>query len=412
MSLMSLDDALVRLLAGADAYLQTVPHAARVPASVPLADALGRVLATDIASTMSVPSAENSAMDGYALRAADVVAGGAGLVVSQRVAAGQVPTPLAPGTVARIFTGAQLPEGADTVVMQEDVRLIDGLACFDAVPQTGAHVRQVGCDIMEGSVILKAGDRLGAAHIALAASTGLDRLPVWPRVRVATFSTGDELVMPGEPLAPGKIYNSNRFLLRGLLAGLDVLHTDLGIVEDSLDATREVLRRAAADHDLIVTTGGVSVGEEDHVRPAVEAEGRIDLWALAIKPGKPLAFGAIRRDDGAEALFIGLPGNPVSSLITFALCVRPVLLRLAGVADVAPVRVASRADFAWTRGDRRREFLRARRNAQGGLDLFSNQLSAVLTSTVWADGIVDNPPGQTIAPGDTVQFIAFSDLLS
>jgi molybdopterin molybdotransferase len=413
MSLMSLDDALVRLLAGADAYLLTVPHAARTPASVPLSDALGRVLATDIASTISVPSVDNSAMDGYALRAADVVAGGPGLVVSQRIAAGQVPTPLEAGTVARIFTGAQIPDGADTVVMQEDVRLVDSLACFDAQPQAGAHVRGVGCDIMAGSTILKAGDRLGAAHIALAASTGLDRLPVWPRVRVATFSTGDELVMPGEPLAPGKIYNSNRFLLRGLLAGLDVTHTDLGIVEDSLAATREVLRRAAVDHDLIVTTGGVSVGEEDHVRPAVEAEGHIDLWALAIKPGKPLAFGAIsRQGDVGEALFIGLPGNPVSSLITFALCVRPVLLRLAGVADVSPVRVASRADFTWARGDRRREFLRARRNAQGGLDLFSNQLSAVLTSTVWADGIVDNPPGQTIAPGDTVQFIAFSDLLS
>lgn len=412
MSLMSLDDALVRLLAGADAYLQTVPHAARTPASVPLFDAFGRVLAADIASTMSVPSADNSEMDGYALRAADVQIGGPGLPVSQRVAAGQVPTPLTPGTVARIFTGAEIPEGADTVVMQENVRLVDGLACFDALPQAGAHVRRTGSDIVDGSVILKAGSRLGATHIALAASIGVDRLPVWPRVRVATFSTGDELVMPGEPLAPGKLYNSNRFLLRGLLAGLDVTHTDLGIVRDSLDATREVLRRAAVDHDLIVTTGGMSVGEEDHMRPAVEAEGRIDLWALAMKPGKPLAFGAVRRETGGEALFIGLPGNPVSSLVTFAVCVRPVLLRLAGVADVTPVRVASRADFSWPRGDRRREFLRARRNAQGGLDLFTNQMSSVLTSTVWADGLVDNPPGQTIAPGDTVQFIAFSDLLS
>jgi molybdopterin molybdotransferase len=412
MSLMSLDDALTRLLAGADAYLQALPPGARAPESVPLSDALGRVLASDIASTLSVPSADNSAMDGYAVRAADVRAGGPGLVVSQRIAAGHAPTPLEPGTAARIFTGAQLPPGADTVVMQEDVRLVDGLAHFDAVPQPGAFVNRAGCDIMAGSVILPAGCRLGAPHIALAASVGVDRLPVWPRVRVATFSTGDELVMPGQPLGPGKIYNSNRFLLRGLLAGLDVAHTDYGIVEDSLAATRDVLRRAAADHDLIVTTGGVSVGEEDHVRPAVQAEGRIDLWALAMKPGKPLAFGAIRRETGGEALFVGLPGNPVSSFVTFAVCVRPVLLHLAGATDAAPTRMPMRADFAWPRADRRREFLRVRRNAQGGLDLFSNQLSAVLTSTVWADGIIDNPPGQTIAPGDTVHFIAFSDLLS
>lgn len=412
MSLMSLDDALTRLLAGADAYLHALPSAARTPVSVPLSDARGRVLAADVASTLSVPSVDNSAMDGYAVRAADVQVGGPGLVVSQRIAAGHAPTPLEPGTVARIFTGAQLPPGADTVVMQEEVRLVDSLAHFDAAPQAGAYVNRTGCDIMAGSVILRAGSRLAAPHIALAASIGVDRLPVWPQVRVATFSTGDELVMPGEPLGPGKIYNSNRFLLRGMLAGLDVAHTDFGIVEDSLEATRDVLRRASVHHDLIVTTGGVSVGEEDHVRPAVEAEGRIDLWALAMKPGKPLAFGAVRREGGGEALFIGLPGNPVSSFVTFAVCVRPVLLRLAGVADVTPVRVPARADFSWPRGDRRREFLRARRNAHGGLDLFSNQLSAVLTSTVWADGVIDNPPGQTIAPGDTVQFIAFSDLLT
>jgi molybdopterin molybdotransferase len=412
MSLMSLDDALVRLLAGADAYLQALPAASRTPADVPLSEALGRVLAADVASTLSVPSADNSAMDGYAVRAADIQAGGPGLVVSQRIPAGHPPTPLAPGTVARIFTGAQLPPGADTVVMQEEVRIVDGLAHFDSVPPAGAFVNRLGCDIMAGSVILPAGSRLGAPHIALAASIGVATLPVWPQVRVATFSTGDELVMPGQPLAPGQIYNSNRFLLRGMLAGLDVAHTDFGIVEDSLDATREVLRRAAVDHDLIVTTGGVSVGEEDHVRPAVEAEGRIDLWALAMKPGKPLAFGAIRREGGGEALFVGLPGNPVSSFVTFAVCVRPVVLRIAGVPDVAPVRMPARADFAWPRADKRREFLRVRRNAQGGLDLFPNQLSAVLTSTVWADGVIDNPPGQTIAPGDTVQFIAFSDFLT
>jgi molybdopterin molybdotransferase len=196
-----------------------------------------------------------------------------------------------------------------------------------------------------------------------------------------------------------------------MLAALPVQHTDLGIVVDTLDATRATLREAAAHHDLIITSGGVSVGEEDHVKPAVEAEGHIDLWSLAIKPGKPLASGRVRRADASEAAFIGLPGNPVSSFVTFALFVRPLLLRMAGVEDVTPVRTPMRADFAWPKADRRREFLRVRRNADGGLDLFPNQLSSVLTSTVWGDGIIDNPAGQVIAKGDTVQFISFSDLL-
>lgn len=408
MTLISLDDALARLLDGADAYRR----AYLTPESVPLMDAFGRVLAEDIRSPISVPSHDNSAMDGYALRAADAAVAGTALVVSQRIPAGQVPVPLAAGTAARIFTGADIPPGADTVVMQEHVRVEGDKVVFDTPPKADVNVRRTGSDIEAGQVVLSAGTRLDARHVALAASTGVDTLQVWPQVRVATFSTGDELLMPGEPLVPGKIYNSNRFLFRGLLRGLDVLHTDFGIVEDSLDATREILRRAAAEHDLIVTSGGVSVGEEDHVRPAVEAEGRIDLWALAIKPGKPLAFGAVNRPEGkGEALFVGLPGNPVSSLVTFAVCGRALLLRLAGVSDVVAVGMPMRADFTWSKVEKRREFLRARRNAQGGLDLFVNQQSSVLTSTVWADGVIDNPPERTIAPGDTVRFIPFSELL-
>lgn len=403
--LLTMDEALERLLARA-----TPPTGATQ--DVDLMDATGRVLATDITSSINVPSVDNSSMDGYAVRTADGAALADGLPVSQRIPAGSVPTPLAPNTVARIFTGAEVPAGADAIIMQEQAVVDGDRVRFTVVPASGEWVRTVGCDIEAGSRILTAGMRLRPQDVALAASVGVATLAVRPRLRVATFFTGDELAMPGEPLAPGKIYNSNRYLLRGLLQALPVEHTDLGIVPDTLEATRDTLRRAAADNDLVITTGGVSVGEEDHVKPAVEAEGHLDLWNLAIKPGKPLAVGGVRRGDASEAAFIGLPGNPVSSLVTFAFFVRPLLLRLAGVADVTPVRVPMRADFVWPKGDRRREFLRVRRNLQGGLDLFPNQLSNVLTSTVWGDGVIDNPPGQTIAHGDMVQFISFADLLT
>jgi molybdopterin molybdotransferase len=261
-------------------------------------------------------------------------------------------------------------------------------------------------------VVLAAGTRLEAASLGLAASVGAGMLDVARRPRVALFSTGDELVMPGEPLKPGAIYNSNRFLLRGLLQALGCDVLDLGIVPDRLDATRDALRRAAGDCDLILTSGGVSMGEEDHLRPAVQAEGRLDLWQIAIKPGKPLAFGQVRRVGGSAAWFLGLPGNPVSSFVTFLLLVRPVLLRLQGATDLEPQALGLRADFNWPKPDRRREFLRVRLNAQGGLDLFPNQSSGVLTSAVWADGLVDNPSGQAIAVGDMVRFLPMTALMS
>ncbi|MGZ5817495.1 MAG: molybdopterin molybdotransferase MoeA, partial [Burkholderiaceae bacterium] len=229
--------------------------------------------------------------------------------------------------------------------------------------------------------------------------------------RIAVFFTGDELTMPGEPLKPGAIYNSNRFTLRGLLVNLHCDITDYGIVLDTLDATRETLRQAAQEHDLIITSGGVSVGEEDHIKPAVEAEGQLNMWQIAVKPGKPLAFGEINRATDGTAFFLGLPGNPVASFVTFLLFVRPFILRLQGMADVAPKTYSLRADFAWPKADKRNEFLRAKINAEGGLALFSNQSSAVLTSTVWGDGLVDNPPNQTIAQGDVVKFIPFSEVL-
>jgi molybdopterin molybdotransferase len=239
---------------------------------------------------------------------------------------------------------------------------------------------------------------------------GLASLPVHRKVRAALFSTGNELVMPGEPLPEGAIYNSNRFTLTGLLRMLGCDVEDLGIVPDTLAATRDALRRAAATSDLIVTSGGVSVGEEDHVKPAVDAEGRLDLWRIAMKPGRPLAFGAVRRTDG-EASFIGLPGNPVSSFVTFVLFVRPFVLRCQGVTQIDSHAYALRADFDWPRPDARREFLRVKLNASGGLDLFPNQSSGVLTSTVWGDGLVDNPPKQAIRRGDVVRFLPFSELL-
>ncbi len=377
-------------------------------------DVTGRVLAADQLSQLDVPPMDNTQMDGYAVRAADCASGQASLPVSQRIPAGHVGQPLQPGTVARIFTGAMIPEGADAVVMQEQCVLDDvsGKVTVNHAPKSGEWVRRAGEDIRAGSTILAAGTRLRAQELGLAASVGLASLPVFRRLRVAVFFTGDELTMPGEPLRPGAIYNSNRFTLRGLLQQLGCEVTDLGNVPDTLDATRDALRRAAAGHDLIVTSGGVSVGEEDHVKPAVEAEGRLDLWQIAIKPGKPLAFGEVNRaEDAGSAFFVGLPGNPVSSFVTFLIFVRPFILRLQGAQLAAPKRYPMRADFNWPKADRRNEFLRVKLNDQHGLELFPNQGSGVLTSTVWGDGLVDNPPGQVINAGDTVHFIPFSELL-
>ncbi|QET01999.1 molybdopterin molybdotransferase MoeA [Cupriavidus pauculus] len=366
----------------------------------------GRVLAAPVTSALRVPPADNTAMDGYAVRAADVTAAGVRLPVSQRIPAGHVGTELAPGTAARIFTGGLIPPGADAVIMQEQCEADGDGVVIRHVPRAGEWVRRAGEDIEAGSVILPAGTRLTPQAVGLAASVGQATLDVTRRVRVAVFFTGDELAMPGEPLKPGAIYNSNRYTLRGLLENLGCEVTDFGIVPDTLAATRDTLRRAADGHDVIITSGGVSVGDEDHVRPAVQAEGRLDLWQIAIKPGKPLAFGAV-----GETFFLGLPGNPVSSFVTFLLFVRPFLLRMQGVQDVAMRRLPLRADFDLPKGDRRNEFLRARLNAEGGLELFPNQSSGVLTSTVWGEGLIDNPPDHPIRRGDVVPFIPFQGLL-
>ena len=404
-----LDEALAELLA----------HAAPLPGTDTIAtfDADGRVLAQDCTSALHVPPQDNSSMDGYAVRCADIPAPGAVLPVSQRIAAGSAGEPLAPGAAARIFTGAPVPAGADAVLMQEDCEALPdaggglGQVRIQAVPQPGQWIRRAGEDITRGAVVLAAGTRLSPAELGLAASIGLHQLPVARRPRVALFSTGDELVMPGEvppeQMRPGAIYNSNRFFLRAMLLRLGCEVTDFGIVPDRRDATIAALRDASTAHDLILTSGGVSVGEEDHIKPAVESLGRLDLWQIAMKPGKPFAYGTV-----GGAHFMGLPGNPVSSFLTFALLVRPFVLRLQGVQDVAPKSIAATARFDWPKADKRREFLRVRRHPEGGLELFANQSSGVLTSAAWGDGVVDNPAGQTIAAGDTVQYIAFSELLA
>jgi molybdopterin molybdotransferase len=413
--MLTLDEALARLVDGARAAAITERE------SVSTFDALGRVLAADVASTIDVPPQDNSSMDGYALRAADVAQAGAVLPVSQRIAAGHVGSALAADSAVRIFTGAQLPAGADSIVMQEQCEAVgEGSVRINAVPQPGQWIRRRGEDVRAGAVVLRGGARLTPQALGLAATVGAAALTVVRRPRVALFSTGDELVMPGsvapDALPPGAIYNSNRFTLRGLLQAAGCEVTDLGIVPDRLDATRAALREAAARNDLILTSGGVSVGEEDHIRPAVAAEGRVELWQVAIKPGKPLAFGEVRRDAArghvGRALFVGLPGNPVSSFITFLIAVAPLLRALQGMGAALPEPLPLRADFDWPRPDKRREFLRVRRNSHGGLDLFGNQSSGVLTSAVWADGLVDNAPGQAIARGDAVRYLALAALVA
>jgi molybdopterin molybdotransferase len=397
--MLTVEEALAQVLASAEALVDIE--------TVPTLQACGRVLATGVVAAMDVPPMDNSQMDGYAVRTLDVPAAPTTLRVSQRIAAGHVGAPLEPGTAARIFTGAPVPPGADAIVMQESCSAAGDKVQINEKPAPGAWVRRAGVDVEAGQTVLAPGTRLRPQDLGLAASVGVGALTVYRRMRVAVFFTGDELVMPGEPLPPGRIYNSNRFVLRGLLEKLGCEVVDLGIVPDDRQRTREAFASAAVGADLIITSGGVSVGEEDHVRPAVEAEGRLEMWHIAMKPGKPLAFGHVR-----DVPFLGLPGNPVSSFVTFLLFARPFILRRQGVLNVRARALTLPADFDLPRGDKRREFLRARMNERGALELFGNQNSAVLNSAVWADGLIDNPPGQAIRRGDAVRFLPYSELLS
>ncbi len=395
--LLTVDEALEVLLAGARPVADIE--------EVSTLEAEGRVLARAQVSTMDVPPMDNSAMDGYAVRTTDVKAPDTKLKVAQRIQAGVVGKALEPDTAARIFTGAPIPPGADAIVMQEFCAADGDAVVVKKVPRKDAWIRRRASDIAKGAQVLAAGIRLRPQDTGLAASVGIKALPLLRRVRMGLFFTGDELVMPGDPLPPGRIYNSNRFTLNGLarVFGCEVI--DYGIVPDSLEATRAVLKKAAAECDVIVTSGGVSVGDADFVKPAVEAEGSLLMWKIAMKPGRPLAFGRV----GAAA-FIGLPGNPVSSFVTFLIFVRPFLLKTQGVAAVMPRALPARADFDWPEPDARREFLRVKWNAQGGLEIYPTQDSAVLTSTAWADGLVDNPPNHAVRRGDTVRFLPYAEL--
>jgi molybdopterin molybdotransferase len=410
--LMPLDEAWSRLQAAVQAHVAG-PAGERHTETVSSFDAWGRVLAQGVVSPVDVPPLDNSAMDGYAVRTADLVQGFDTLPQGQRIAAGQVGAALQPGHCARIFTGAPVPQGADAVVMQEHTEpgTTEGSVRFTQPVDLGQNIRRRGEDIAQGQTVLAPGSRLGAAALGVAASVGAADLTVFKRPRVAVLTTGNELVMPGQPLPEGAIYNSNRYTLHGLVQACGAVSQDMGIVPDQLEATRAALRQAARHSDLVISSGGVSVGEEDHLRAAVMAEGSLDFWALAIKPGKPFVFGWLQREDGSRALYMGLPGNPVASFITFLLLARPVLAVLAGEAWSLPQALVLTADFSWPKADKRREFVRAALTPDGKVGLYPNQGSGVLTSAAWADGVVDLAPGHTVQPGDQVRYIPMAELL-
>lgn len=396
--LMSVDDALERLLGEVAPITDTE--------TVLLADARGRVLAEDVCSLVDVPPADNSEMDGYALRHADIAAGQRSFTISQRITAGAVSEPLEPGTAARIFTGAFMPVGADTVVMQENCEAADGEVTIVVEPQAGQSVRRQAQDIAAGSVAVARGTRLEAGHLGLLASVGVDRVRVYRRLRVAVLQTGDELAEPGQPLAPGQIYNSNRYLLNNLLLDMGFDVSDHGRVPDTFDETRRMLSEAANAADVVITTGGVSVGEEDHVKPAVEALGALQLWRIALKPGKPLAYGTV-----GDAAFFGLPGNPSSVFVTLLVMARPWLLARQGVVDEHGGHLPSitaAAAFDRPKPGSRREFLRARL-VQGShgpeVRLYPNQSSGVLSSVAWSNVLAVIPEGQVIASGGPVRVL-------
>ncbi|MEE8875661.1 molybdopterin molybdotransferase MoeA [Pseudomonas helleri] len=371
--------------------------------SVLLADSDGRVLADDLVASLDLPPWPNSAMDGYALNLADW--SGEPLPVSQRIFAGQAPEPLTPGTCARIFTGAPVPQGADCVEMQENAQVqADERVLFTEALTVGQNIRPQGQETTVGETVLTAGTRLGPIEQGLAASLGCATLKVIRRVKVAVLSTGDELIEPGQPLGPGQIYNSNRVVLCSWLKRMGCEVVDAGILPDDLPATRQRLAELGAV-DLILSTGGVSVGEADFLGIALREEGELALWKLAIKPGKPLTFGHFR---GVPV--IGLPGNPASTLVTFALLARPYLLRRQGVQDVAPLKFQVPAGFVWAKPGNRREYLRGRLD-QGRAIIYKNQSSGVLRSAAWADGLVEVLEGSTLAEGDGVGFIPLSEVL-
>ena len=400
--LTSFDEAIESLLASAQPTTETE--------SVDTASALGRVLAQSLVSTINVPPLDNSAMDGYAVISEDVKQSGVTLPVSQRICAGEVGQPLQAGTAARIFTGAPVPPSADAVVMQEMCDFKDDSVTIKQAVKPWQNIRDAGEDISQGDEILVAGAYLRAQELGLAASIGCSPLTVYKKIKVGLFFTGDELVEPGNPLTPGKIYDSNRYTLLGLLQTMGCEIVDLGIVPDDLESTKTALQQAASQANMVITSGGVSVGEEDHVRIALEQLGELKMWRIAMKPGKPLAFGMV-----GDTPFIGLPGNPVSAFVTYCLFVSPFLKSMQGRLDVLPKSLSVPAAFDWPVAGKRQEYLRARivmdDNAQSAVEIFSHQGSGVLTSTSWADGLVMIPVGATVKKGDSVAYTPFTELL-
>jgi molybdopterin molybdotransferase len=376
-------------------------------------EALGLILAEDQIAKTSVPPADNSAMDGYAIRYQDLSDGTTTtLTVSQRIPAGAAPRRLQDGTAARIFTGAELPENADTIVMQEDCTVDGDSISFpnQEIAKQGQHVRPKGQDLAEGSVVMPAGRRLLAQDLGVLASVGIAEVKVVRPIKVAILSTGDELVEPGGELGPGQIFNSNRAMLTGLLKGFNIEPVDVGFVEDTLEATKVALLDAASKADIIMTTGGVSVGEEDHVKPAVEELGSINLWKMAIKPGKPLAFGEV-----SGTPFFGLPGNPASAFVTYLIVVREYLLAMQGATELAPLSVVAQANFSLKKAGKRKEYFRARLEVdeQGvnQVSLYDNQSSGVLSSASWGNGLAVVEMDQLVQSGDAIEFIPFDSLL-
>ena len=372
----------------------------------PLSQALGCVLAQSVISPVNVPPHDNSMMDGYAVRAQDIQPGLV-LPISQRIPAGSNPEPLAPGSVARIFTGAPIPAGADAVVMQEQAQTLEDGVTFEGTVTLGQNIRQCGEDIAQDASILEPGQVLRPQDLALIASVGQAQVAVYKPLKLVTFTTGDELLEPGTAPQPGKIYNSNHTNLMALVSQLGFEWIDLGQVADNLDATKTALAKAAELGDVIITTGGVSVGEEDHLKPAVESLGKLDMWQVKMKPGKPLAYGEVLGKP-----FLGLPGNPVSAFTTFNLFARPFLLRLQGKTQLEPQSVWVQADFDWLKPGFRREFVRARLHNQAShtrAQIYPQQGSGVLTSTVWATGLVVIPEDTVIQKGDWVEYISFNE---